>query len=161
MLQIFIAIITSLLIIAGLAGTVIPFLPGEPLIFLGSIVYGFGFGFDRVGRGIYVALAILSAFSLVVNYIATSVGAKKFGASKFGILGAIVGAFLGFLIGNITGLVIGPFLGAFIGELLRVRKIDKSVKAGFGAVIGFFAGALTRVLISLVMTGLIIYGILR
>jgi hypothetical protein len=160
MLRIFIAIITSILIIVGLVGTIIPFLPGEPLIFLGSIVYGLGFGFDRIGRSIYVALAVLTAFSLAVSYIATAVGAKKFGASKFGLIGAIVGAAVGFLVGNIAGLLVGPFLGAFIGELLRAGKAEKSLKAGFGAVVGFFAGALTRILISLVMTGLIIYGIL-
>lgn len=160
MLGVFIAIITALLVVIGLLGTVIPFLPGEPLIFLGSIVYGFGFGFDRIGRGIYVVLAFLTAFSLVVNYIATSVGARKFGASKFGFIGAIIGAFVGFLVGNIVGLLVGPFLGAFIGELLRARKVEESARAGLGAVIGFFAGSLMRILIALTMTGLIIYGIL-
>ena len=160
MLQVFSGIITSLLIIVGLVGTIIPLLPGEPLIFLGSIIYGVGFGFDKIGSGIYITLALLTIFSLAVTYIATSIGAKKFGASRWGCIGAIIGAFVGFLAGNIPGLLIGPFLGAFIVELLRATRIEKSAKAGFGAVVGFFAGSLARILISLVMIGLIIYGIL-
>ncbi len=160
-MQIFISIITVLLIITGIVGSIIPFLPGEPLILLGAIVYGLGFGFDRIGIVIYVILAVLTAFSLVVNYVATSIGAKKLGASIFGMIGAVLGAVIGFLVGNIIGLLIGPFIGAFIGELIRTGKVEISIKAGLGAVLGFFAGSLMRFLISLFMTGLIVYGIIR
>ena len=155
------SIVTAILIITGIAGSVIPFLPGESLILLGSIIYGIGFGFDRIGIAIYITLVIIALFSSIVNYIATSIGAKKFGASKFGIIGAVIGAFLGFIVGNFPGLFIGPFLGAFAGELLKAKGIDRGLRAGFGAVIGFFAGSLVRFLLALTMTGLIIYGIVR
>lgn len=158
-MNVLIAIITGVLVFIGIVGTLVPFLPGEPLVFLGAIIYGIGFGFDRIGLVIYIILGVLAAFSLLVNYIATSLGAKRLGASAFGIVGAIFGATAGFLIGNLIGLLIGPFIGAFIGELIRTGRVEKSAKAGFGAVLGFFAGSLTRFLISLVMTALIIYGI--
>ncbi len=158
-MSVLVALITVLLILTGIIGTIVPFLPGEPLIFLAAVVYGIGFGFDRIGVYIYITLGVLVAFSLIVNYIATSLGAKKFGASAFGMVGAVLGAIIGFIIGNIIGLLIGPFIGAFIGEFIKGGKTEGSLKAGLGAVIGFFAGGITRFLIALVMIILVIYGI--
>ncbi len=160
-MQIVTGIITVFLIVLGFIGTLVPFLPAEPLIFLGSIVYGLGFGFERIGKEIYTALILIAVLSYVVEHIGTSIGAKKFGASRAGMFGAVLGGGIGFIIGNIFGLFLGPFVGAFLCQLLVSWKIKRSLKAGFGAVIGFFSGMVARIFLSLTMIGLIIYGIVR
>lgn len=160
-MKIFISIFTVLFITAGLIGIIIPGLPAAPLILLGSIIYGFGFGFERIGLTIYIILTILASISLIIDYLGSVFGAKKFGASIFGIVGAILGLFVGFLIGNIWGLLIGPFVGAFLGELIRRKRLRESLKAGLGATLGFMGGFFLRFPICLAMIILIIWGIVR
>lgn len=160
-MKIFVAIIAIILITTGLIGIVIPGLPAAPLILLGSIVYGFGFGFERIGLTIYIILTILASISLIIDYLGSVFGAKKFGASIFGIIGAILGLIVGFLIGNIWGLIIGPFVGAFLGELIRKKPPKESLKAGLGATLGFMGGFFLRFPICLAMIVLIIWGIIK
>ncbi|MCK4576416.1 DUF456 domain-containing protein [candidate division WOR-3 bacterium] len=160
-MKIFLSIITILLIASGLFGIIIPGLPAAPLILLGSIVYGFGFGFERIGLTIYIILTILASISLIIDYLGSVFGAKKFGASMFGIIGAILGLFIGFIVGNIWGLIIGPFVGAFLGELIRKKRPKESLKAGIGATLGFMGGFFLRFPICLAMVVLIIWGIVR
>lgn len=160
-MKIFVAIVTIILIATGLIGIVIPGLPAAPLILLGSIVYGFGFGFERIGLTIYIILTILASISLIIDYLGSVFGAKKFGASIFGIVGAILGLIVGFLIGNIWGLIIGPFVGAFLGELIRKKRPKESLKAGLGATLGFMGGFFLRFPICLAMIVLIIWGIIK
>jgi uncharacterized protein YqgC (DUF456 family) len=160
-MKIFTSILTVILIAAGFFGIVIPGLPAAPLILLGSVAYGFGFGFERIGLVIYVILTILATFSLVVDYLGSIYGAKKFESSKWGIFGAILGLFIGFLIGNIWGMLIGPFVGAFLLEWIRQKKWKKGLKAGLGATLGFMGGFFLRFPICLAMVILIIWGIVR
>jgi len=160
-MKIFVAIVTIILITTGFIGIVIPGLPAAPLILLGSIVYGFGFGFERIGLTIYIILTILASISLIIDYLGSVFGAKKFGASIFGIIGAILGLIVGFLIGNIWGLIIGPFVGAFSGELIRKKRPKESLKAGLGATLGFMGGFFLRFPICLAMIVLIIWGIIK
>jgi hypothetical protein len=160
-MKIFISIVTILLIASGFIGIIIPGLPASPLIFLGAIIYGFGFGFERIGATIYIILGILTAVSLTIDYLGSVLGAKKLGASKFGIIGAILGLFIGFIIGSIWGLLIGPFVGAFLGELIRRKRPKESLKAGLGATLGFMGGFLLRFPICFVMIILIVWGIIK
>jgi len=159
--KIFISIITAILILLGFVGIVIPGLPAAPFIFLGAIIYGFGFGFGRIGLTIYIILGVLTALSLVIDYLGSVFGAKKFGASIFGIIGAILGLIIGFIIGNIWGLLIGPFVGAFLGELIKRKKAGVSLKSGLGATLGFLGGFFLRFPICIAMVILIIWGIVK
>jgi uncharacterized protein YqgC (DUF456 family) len=160
-MKIFISILTAVVIAAGLVGIIVPGLPAAPLILLGSVIYGFGFGFERIGLTIYLVLTALALLSLVIDYLGSVFGAKKFGASKWGIFGALLGLFVGFLIGNIWGLLIGPFVGAFFLELLRTRKAKQSLKAGSGALLGFLGGFFLRFPICILMIILIIWAVLN
>ncbi len=160
-MKIFISVVTIILITAGFVGIVIPGLPASPLILFGAIIYGFGFGFDKIGLTIYIILGILTGISLIIDYLGSLFGAKKMGASVFGIIGAIIGLIVGFIIGNIWGLLIGPFIGAFLGELIKRRKAKPSLKAGLGATLGFLGGFFLRFPICIAMIVLIIWGIVK
>ncbi len=157
-MQIIIGIVVVLLVILGLVGVILPFLPGTLLILLAAVVYGLGFGFQRIGSEIYIALVILTLFSLLVDYIATSLGARGLGASKLGMVGAVLGALGGFLLGNLPGLFVGPFIGAFLGEALGGKDSAGSFRAGLGAAVGVLGGMVVRFLLALAMIALLVYG---
>ncbi len=158
-MQIIFGIVVVLLVILGLVGVILPFLPGTLLILLAAVVYGLGFGFQRIGSEIYIALVILTLFSLLVDYIATSLGARGLGASKLGMVGAVLGALGGFLLGNLPGLFVGPFIGAFLGEALGGKDSAGSFRAGLGAAVGVLGGMMIRFFLALAMLALLIYGI--
>ena len=158
-MSIFIGIIVILLAFLGLVGTILPFLPGTPLILLAAVVYGLAFGFNRIGSGIYIALGALTLLSLLVDYLTTSLGARSLGASKAGMVGAVLGALFGFALGNLPGLLAGPFLGAFLAETLWGKGAKGSFKAGLGAAVGILGGMVVRFLLALAMIALLVYGI--
>lgn len=131
----------------GLAGCILPMLPGTPLVFAGIYIYAWITGFTIVSRNLIIIFLILTVFSVVIEYISSSVGSKKFGASKLGFIGAFIGAVIGvFFIP--WGLIVGPLAGALAGELIVGKKIKEAFRSGTGAVIGFFGGTLLKTVIS-------------
>src|SRR5918998_3267965 len=124
-----ILVITLIFMAVGLLGSVLPGLPGVTLIFLSALVYGFLTDFETIGAVILILLGLFAAVAFVLDFIATSYGARRFGASNWGtaggaiggILGALVGAlFLG--VGALFGLVLGSIGGVFLGEYLKRRR---------------------------------------
>lgn len=114
--------------LVGLVGSVVPGLPGVPLIFLSALAYSYLTGFERVGGWIVALLGLFAALALVADYIATSYGARRFGASWAGTLGGAIGGIVGTLagllvfgIGAFFGLILGTIGGVFLGEYLRRR----------------------------------------
>ncbi len=110
----------------GLAGSVVPGLPGVPLIFLSAFVYAYLTGFERVGGWVVALLGLFAALALAADYVATSYGARRFGASWAGTLGGAIGGIVGTLagllvfgIGAFFGLILGTIGGVFLGEYLR------------------------------------------
>ena len=89
------------------------------------------------------ALVLITALALVMDYLASIYGAKKFGATKNGMVGAIVGGIVG-LFFNLPGILLGPFIGATLFEMIGGRKFKPSAKAGLGATLGLFAGAVGK-----------------
>lgn len=155
LLTILIIVVTVLLILAGFAGIFLPGLPDAPLILAGMLVYGIYTRFEEVGLATFVILIILTLFILVCDLAAYVLGAKKFGASWAGILGAFLGGIFGWLTGSLIGLIVGPFVGAALGEiLLRRQSVKQSLKSGGGAVIGFLAGTLVKTTLVVVMIGI-------
>lgn len=136
--------------LVGLAGCVLPMLPGTPLVFAGIYIYTWLTGFTIISRNLIIIFLILTVISVLIEYISSSIGSKKFGASKLGFLGAFVGAVIGIFFVP-WGLILGPMLGALIGELITGKNIKKAVRSGTGAVIGFFGGTLLKIVISFVM----------
>jgi uncharacterized protein len=121
--------VTLVTMLVGLAGSVLPGLPGVPLIFLSALVYAILTDFEYVGTLVIVLLGLFAAIALVADFVATTYGARRFGASNWGTaggaIGGIVGALVGALflgIGALFGLILGSIGGVFLGEYLKRRE---------------------------------------
>jgi len=148
------------LFIIGLAGTILPALPGNILIFAGALVYGIFTDFEEVSFWVLATLAGISIGSLVLDYAAEAYGAKRFGATKYGVWGAIIGGVVGFMTLNIAGLVLGLFLGAVIPELiLGGQSLKDALRIGWGSLLGFFGGTLMKFILGLVMIGIFLVAL--
>ena len=150
------AIICFLFMILGLAGVVIPLLPGVPLAWLGLFIYAIVTGFERISIFQTVIFFILMLFTLALDLVAPMLGAKKYRASKWGIIGVFLGFIVGILLIGPWGIILGPFLGALLGELIARRETGQAVRAAIGAFVGFLVGNLLKVAIILIMMGFFI-----
>jgi uncharacterized protein len=137
----------------GLLGTILPALPGAPLIFIAAIGHRLYFRDAGASNSVLAVLLVLTILSLVLDYLATLFGAKKMGASWKGITGAMVGAIVGLFFAPI-GIFLGPFLGALGFELLGGRGFSDASRAGAGALIGLLAGAVGKLACCVVMIAL-------
>jgi len=156
-LETFWLVLSILLVIVGVWGTIIPMLPGIALIFSGYAIWGIASGWKDYSTTTLLVMGLITLFSYALDYYAGAIGAKKFGASRGGVWGSIIGAIIGFLFFNLPGLILGPFIGAIAGELLVGRSHSEAFRAGWGAFMGFLAGSLMRVTIGVVMSLLFFY----
>jgi uncharacterized protein len=140
------------LILTGLAGAILPALPGLPLVFGGLWLIAWAGDYARVGGVMLGVLGVLLAAGLLLDFIAGSLGAKRFGASPQAIAGSLLGAFVGVFFG-LPGLILGPFLGAVIGELRARRTVGEAAVSGVGAWVGLMLGIVAKLVIALVMIG--------
>src|SRR5690242_9568746 len=101
-------VVAVLLVLAGLAGTVLPMLPGVPLVFAGLLLAAWADGFHAVGWPVLAVLAVLTLLSVIVDFAASSIGAKRAGATRAAVLGAAIGTAFGMFFG-LPGLLLGPF----------------------------------------------------
>ncbi len=148
-------IIAAILVIAGFAGLVLPALPGMVLIFCGLVVAAWAEHFAYVGSRTIAVLALLVFFALLIDLLAGVLGAKKFGAGRYALIGAAIGAFCGLFFG-IPGIVAGPFFGAFFGELVARKDIKDAGIAAIGTWIGLLAGSALKIAIAFIMLALFI-----
>lgn len=135
--------IALVVMLIGCAGSVLPGIPSTPLVLITAIVHKIYFKTTGVGWIVMTMLVAITAVALVMDYLATVYGAKRFGATKKGMAGAIVGGLVG-LFFNLPGIILGPFIGATLFELLGSRKFGEACYAGLGATLGLFAGALGK-----------------
>jgi uncharacterized protein YqgC (DUF456 family) len=153
-------LIVLTLMVLGLAGTVIPFLPGTPLIFLGALIYAIATDWTPIGGGRLIVLGLIGALGYVMPHLAAAIGARRGGGSRWAVGGAIVGGFVGMFAG-IPGLLVGPLLGAIIGELLNSGHLASSIQTGVTTFIGMVAGAVANVALAVMMIGLFLLWIAR
>lgn len=147
-------ILTALLMIVGIIGSVVPFLPGSVLILAGAIIHQVMLGEDRsVGWWVIGGLALMAVLSYVVDIAASAMGAKRYGASKWGAWGGFIGAIVGLFFG-LPGLLLGPIIGVLAGELILARKeLGPAAAAGWGTVVGTLIGVLGKFVIAVAMVG--------
>ncbi|MFC1953431.1 DUF456 domain-containing protein, partial [Chloroflexota bacterium] len=139
------AILCSVLILVGLIGVFTPFLPGIPLAWLGLFIYAIGTGFERISILVIIIFFILMILITAIDILAPVLGAKKYQASKFGVLGAFLGLIVGIITFSFWGIILGPFVGAFGFELISRRQPKRAFKAAVGTLIGFMAGTLIKI----------------
>ena len=142
-------VIASCLMIAGIIGSVVPFLPGPPLSYGGLLVLQLREVTAFSTKFLLIWLAIVVVI-VVLDYVVPIYGTKKFGGSKYGMWGCTIGLIAGFWFGPI-GIIAGPFVGAFIGELLANNESDRALKAALGSFIGFLFSTLLKLVTCLVM----------
>ncbi len=145
-------VLAALLILAGLAGTLLPALPGAPLVFAGLLTAAWADGFQRVGGAVLIVLAGLTALSFLVDLIAASLGAKRAGA-RSALIGAAIGTVVGLFFG-IAGIVIGPFIGAVAGEFLSRGSAAGAGRVGVWTWVGFIFGTLVKLVLAFTMVGI-------
>ena len=150
------AIIAIVLVLVGLAGTVLPGLPGAVLVLAGLVWLD---DFSRIGAGTIALLAVLAVASYAVDLTATALGARRVGASRGAILGAFAGT-LGGLFFGLPGLLIGPFVGAVAGDYLSRGSLQDATRAGLGAWIGIVIGAAVKLALVCAMVGIAIVSFL-
>jgi len=146
-------IVAIVLVLAGIAGSVLPALPGVPLVFLGLLLGAWIDHFQKVGWFTLIVLGLLTLLSFAVDFLATSMGAKRVGASKWAVVGSALGTLAGLFFG-IPGLILGPFLGAVAGELIARRGQRQAVRSGFGAWIGLLVGTAGKLALIFAMVGI-------
>jgi uncharacterized protein len=143
-------LIAAVLVLFGLAGTLLPVLPGVPLVFGGLLLAAWIDGFAHVGWAPLLVLALLALLSVIVDLAASSLGAKRAGAGRAAMLGAAIGTLVGLFFG-LPGLLIGPFLGAAAGQFLVRQDLADAGRAGVGAWVGFLLGSLAKLALGLAM----------
>jgi uncharacterized protein YqgC (DUF456 family) len=145
--------VAAVLVVAGLAGTILPVLPGVLLVFGGLFLAAWADDFTRVG---YVTLAIIGGLGLlafVADFFASVLGAKRVGASPQALFGAGVGGFAGLFLG-IPGVILGPFVGAALGEFFARGRLLQAGKVGFGTWLGLLVAAVAKVAIAVAMVAI-------
>jgi len=150
-------VLAVLLILVGLAGVILPALPGLPLVFAGMLLAAWAGDFQQIGWIPLVLLGLLTVLSVAVDFFATLVGAKRVGASGKALLGAAAGTFVGLFFGFI-GLFAGPFAGALLGELWHSREIGQATKVGLGTWLGIVLGVVLKLGLAFAMLGLFLFA---
>ena len=148
-----------ILMLIGIAGAILPVIPGTPISWLGllMIYVTSAVDYDWWFLGITGAIAV---FIYAMDYVIPAIGTKKFGGSKAGAWGAIIGLVIGIVAPIPLGIIIGPFVGAFLAELL-VTHSDTGValKAAFGSFIGFLASTFIKLMATTVYLLLFVYKV--
>jgi uncharacterized protein YqgC (DUF456 family) len=152
-MEIALYLLAAALILGGLAGAVLPMLPGIPMIFGGIWLAAAVDGYRHLGTGWLLAIGALGVLGVLVDFVAGAMGAKRIGASPRALWGATVGTVIGMFLG-IPGLILGPFVGALLGELSAGTRVLRSAHVGAGTWIGLLAGTLVKLVISFLMVGL-------
>lgn len=151
-------VLSALLIVAGLAGTVLPALPGTALV-LGGIVLGAWIdGFARVGTVTLAVVAAIAVLAWVLDYVAGLLGAQKAGASRQALVGAAIGTVAGLFMG-LVGVLFMPLVGAAIGEYLARRDHGQALKVGTATWVGLMLGMLAKVVLAFVMVGIFLVAL--
>jgi uncharacterized protein YqgC (DUF456 family) len=146
-------ILAAALIVGGLLGSILPVLPGIPMVFGGIWLAAAVDGYRHLGVWWLVVIGALGVAGIAVDFVASTLGAKRVGASRRALWGAALGTVVGMFFG-IPGLLIGPFAGALIGELASGNSVLRATHVGVGTWLGLLFGTLVKLVISFVMVGL-------
>jgi uncharacterized protein YqgC (DUF456 family) len=140
-----------LVMLLGLIGCIVPGLPGTPLVLAAAVGHRLYFGEASISNLVLIILIVFTLVSLLFDFLAGMIGARKFGATWRGALGAVIGGIVGLFFG-LPGIILGPFVGAVLLEMLGGREFEKAAKAGAGATLGLLLGVVGKFSVGVVMT---------
>jgi uncharacterized protein YqgC (DUF456 family) len=145
-------VLAGVLVCVGVAGAVLPALPGVPLVFAGLLLAAWAGDFQQVTWLPLAVLGLLTVISFVIDFAATALGAKRVGATRLAIVGAALGTLGGLFLG-LPGLILGPFVGAIVGELLSHGQMQQATRAGLATWMGLIFGTLAKLALVFTMLG--------
>ena len=145
------------LILVGIAGVILPALPGLPLVFAGMLLAAWAGDFQQIGWVTLVVLGLLTALSFAADIFSTAIGAQRVGASRKALWGTVIGTFAGLFFMPI-GLFAGPFVGALVGELWHGRELGQAAKVGLGTWLGIVLGVVLKLGLTFAMLGLFVFA---
>jgi uncharacterized protein YqgC (DUF456 family) len=151
--------LTALLIVVGLAGTVLPALPGTALVLAGIVLGAWIDDFTRVGAATLAVIVVLAVLAWVLDYAAGLLGAQRAGASRQALVGAALGTVLGLFMG-LVGVLFMPLVGAAVGEYLAGREHQRALRVGVATWLGLLAGLLAKVVLAFMMAGIFVVALL-
>jgi len=152
-------VLSVALIVLGLAGTVLPLLPGTVLVWGGIVLGAWIDDFARVGTTTVVVVSVLAVLAWALDYVAGLMGARKVGASKQALLGAAVGTVVGLFMG-LVGVLFMPLVGAAIGEYVARKDQTRAVKVGVATWVGIMVGLIAKVVLAFIMVGIFVAALL-
>lgn len=147
------------LVVLGLAGTVLPVLPGTLLVWAGIVLGAWIDDFARVSVTTVVVITVLGVLAWGLDYAAGLMGAQKAGASKQALVGAAVGTVVGLFMG-LVGVLFMPLVGAAVGEYLAQKNHKRAAQVGLATWVGMMLGLIAKVVISFIMVGIFVAALL-
>lgn len=151
-------VLGAIALLVGLAGVVLPAIPGSALLVAGALLVGWADGFTRVSGWTVAACGAIGVLIWIVDLAAGVLGARAFGASKWAVIGSGVGLLAGLFLG-VPGIVLGPAIGALAFEYARDPNFERALKAGVGAFIGFVLGSAVKVALAFVLVGVLVLAL--
>lgn len=134
-IEILFIIISFGFVLAGAFGVILPFLPGVPIAWLGMLLFAYATGFTFITVKIILIFFGLMLLTLALDAFAPLIGAKKFQASKYGLIGSVIGLIVGIVFLGPIGFIAGPFIGAFLGELFHGADPNDALRSARGVAI--------------------------
>ena len=137
----------------GILGSFLPVLPGAPISWVGLLLLHLTdvIPMDLTYLGITLGVAVLI---FVLDFIIPAIGTKKFGGSKYGVMGTTIGLIVGIIAPIPFGIIIGPFIGAYVGEMLYKNDSKIATKAAFGSLVGFLTSSFMKFVVCVVFLGM-------
>jgi uncharacterized protein YqgC (DUF456 family) len=151
--------LSALLIVIGVAGTVLPALPGTVLVLAGIVLGAWIDDFTRVGWAVVIAATVMTVIAQLLDYVAGLLGARRAGASRQAVIGAAVGTVVGLFMG-IVGVLFMPLVGAAAGEYLAMRDQRRAVHVGVFTWLGIMVGLIAKVVIAFMMIGMFVVALI-
>lgn len=145
------------LVAIGLAGAVLPALPGVPLVFAGLWLGAWIDDYSRVGVPTLVVLGVLVVIAVLIDFLASALGAQRVGASRQAIWGSVLGTMVGLFFG-LPGIILGPFVGAVVGELSARSGVSQAANVGLATWLGLLFGTIAKLALSLAMLGIFLFA---
>jgi len=151
----FLLILAALFMLLGILGSMLPVLPGPLTSWVGLLIFHLTDAIPMNWRFLTITL-IIAIFIWLLDYVIPALGTKKFGGSKYGMIGTSVGLLVGLFAPIPGGIIIGPFVGAFIGELINKSDSQTALKAAFGSFLGFLTSTFIKFVVAVIYLGLFI-----